>query len=65
VNTHEELPRFAVTRRRGGHSSVAARDFLKQLERETSPQVVQRVVLQADRLNVKAQLVKGTLLDEG
>jgi outer membrane protein TolC len=33
-------------------------DFLKQLERETNQQAVQRVVLQADRLNVRAQLVQ-------
>jgi outer membrane protein TolC len=33
-------------------------DFLKQLERETNQQVVQRVALRADQLNVKAQLVQ-------
>jgi outer membrane protein TolC len=33
-------------------------DFLKQLERETNQQVLQRVALQADQLNVKAQLVR-------
>jgi outer membrane protein TolC len=33
-------------------------DFLRQLDRETSQQVVQRVALQADLLNVKAQLVQ-------
>jgi len=33
-------------------------DFLRQLDRETSQQVVQRVALQADSLNVKAQLVQ-------
>jgi outer membrane protein TolC len=33
-------------------------DFLKQLDRETSRQVVQRMALQADLLNVKAQLVQ-------
>ena len=33
-------------------------DFLKQLDRETGQQVVQRTALQADLLNVKAQLVQ-------
>jgi outer membrane protein TolC len=33
-------------------------DFLRQLDRETSQQAVQRVVLQADLLNVKAQLIQ-------
>jgi len=33
-------------------------EFLKQLERETNQQVVQRVALQADHLNVKTQLVQ-------
>ena len=33
-------------------------DFLKQLDRETGQQVVQRVALQAELLNVKAQLVQ-------
>ena len=33
-------------------------DFLKQLERETSQQVLQRVALRADQLNVTAQLVR-------
>src|SRR6476620_8601718 len=33
-------------------------DFLRQLDRETSQQVVQRAALQADSLNVKAQLVQ-------
>jgi outer membrane protein TolC len=33
-------------------------DFLKQLDRETSQQVVQRTALRADLLNVKAQLVQ-------
>jgi outer membrane protein TolC len=37
------------------HATV---DFLRQLQRETSQQAVQRVVLQADLLNVKAQLVQ-------
>jgi outer membrane protein len=36
----------------------AAVDFLRQLDRETSQQVVQRVALQADLLNVKGQLVQ-------
>src|SRR5262249_45147464 len=33
-------------------------DFLKQLDRETNQQVLQRVALQADQLTVKAQLVQ-------
>ena len=33
-------------------------DFLQQLDRETSQQAVQRVALQADLLNVKAQLTQ-------
>jgi outer membrane protein TolC len=33
-------------------------DFLRQLDRETGEQVVQRVALQADLLNVKAQLAQ-------
>jgi outer membrane protein len=33
-------------------------DFLKQLERETKQQVLQRVALQADELRVRAQLVQ-------
>ena len=33
-------------------------DFLKQLDRETSQQVIQRTALQGDLLNVKAQLVQ-------
>src|SRR5262249_15656102 len=33
-------------------------DFLKQLERETNQQVLQRVALQADQLHVKAQRIQ-------
>src|SRR5262249_23768465 len=33
-------------------------DFLKQLDRETNQQAIQRVALQADSLTVKAQLVE-------
>jgi outer membrane protein len=42
----------------GRRTFQATVDFLRQLDRETSQQVVQRVVLQADLLNVKAQLVQ-------
>jgi outer membrane protein TolC len=36
----------------------ASVDFLRQLQRETDQQVIQRVALQADGLNVKAQLAR-------
>jgi outer membrane protein len=42
----------------GKRSLQATVDFLRQLDRETSQQVVQRVAMQADLLNVKAQLVQ-------
>jgi outer membrane protein TolC len=42
----------------GSITLQATVDFLRQLDRETSQQVVQRVALQADLLNVKAQLVQ-------
>ena len=42
----------------GRHTLQATVDFLRQLERETNHQVVQRVALQVDRLNVRAELVK-------
>src|SRR5262245_14802580 len=45
----------AESGRRALQSTV---DFLKQLDRETSQQTVQRVALQADLLAVKAQLVQ-------
>ena len=45
----------AESGRRTLHTTV---DFLQQLDRETSQQVVQRVALQSDLLAVKAQLVQ-------
>jgi len=42
----------------GRRTLQAAVDFLKQLERETDQQAVQRVALRADQLNVRAQRVK-------
>src|SRR4029450_12687632 len=42
----------------GRRTLRATVEFLSQLDRETSQQVVQRVALQADLLNVKAQLVQ-------
>jgi outer membrane protein len=42
----------------GRRTLQATVDFLKQLERETTRQVVQRVALQVDQLNVRAELVK-------
>jgi len=42
----------------GRRTLQASVDFLKQLQRETNQQVLQRVALQADGLNVKAQLAQ-------
>src|SRR5262245_21182914 len=42
----------------GRRTLQATVDFLKQLDRETHQQTVQRVALQADLLTVKAQLVQ-------
>jgi outer membrane protein len=42
----------------GRRTLQAAVDFLRQLDRETSQQTIQRVALQADLLSVKAQLVQ-------
>jgi outer membrane protein TolC len=50
---------YAIAHAESGRKTLQATvDFLKQLERETSQQVVQRVALHADQLHVKAQLVQ-------
>src|SRR5262245_6898721 len=50
---------YAIAQAEGGRKALAVMvDFLRQLDRETGQQVVQRVALQADLLNVKAQLVQ-------
>ena len=50
---------YGIAQAESGRRTLRATvDFLKQLEHETNQQVVQRVALQADRLNVKAQLVQ-------
>jgi outer membrane protein len=50
---------YGIARAESGKTTLRATvDFLRQLDRETSQQVVQRVALQADLLNVKAQLVQ-------
>jgi outer membrane protein TolC len=50
---------YGVAQAESGRITLQATvDFLRQLNRETSQQVVQRVALQADLLNVKAQLVQ-------
>src|SRR5262245_5760631 len=42
----------------GRRTLQAAVDFLKELDRETNQQTIQRVALQADLLTVKAQLIQ-------
>ena len=50
---------YGIAQAESGKTTLRATvDFLRQLHRETSQQVVQRVALQADLLNVKAQLVQ-------
>jgi outer membrane protein len=50
---------YGIAQAESGRTTLRATlDFLQQLDRETSQQVVQRVALQADSLNVKAQLVQ-------
>ncbi len=50
---------YGIAQAESGRTTLRATlDFLRQLDRETSQQVVQRVALQADSLNVKAQLVQ-------
>ena len=50
---------YGIAQAESGKTTLqAAVDFLSQLDRETSQQVVQRMALQADLLNVKAQLVQ-------
>ena len=50
---------YGIAQAESGRRTLQATvDFLKQLEQETNRQVVQRVALQADRLNVRADLVK-------
>jgi outer membrane protein TolC len=50
---------YGIVQAESGRRALQATvDFLKQLERETSQQVVQRVALRADQLHVNAQLVQ-------
>jgi outer membrane protein len=50
---------YGIAQAESGRRTLQATvDFLKQLERETSQQVVQRIALHADQLHVKAQLVQ-------
>jgi outer membrane protein TolC len=50
---------YGIAQAESGKTTLQATvDFLRQLDRETGEQVVQRVALQADLLNVKAQLVQ-------
>jgi outer membrane protein TolC len=50
---------YGIAQAESGRTTLRATlDFLQQLDRETSQQVVQRVALQADSLNIKAQLVQ-------
>jgi len=50
---------YGIAQAESGKATLQATvDFLKQLDRETSQQVVQRIALQADLLNVRAQLVQ-------
>src|SRR5262249_49902626 len=50
---------YGIAQAESGRRTLRATvDFLKQLERETSQQVVQRVALPADHLNIKAQLIQ-------
>jgi len=50
---------YGIAQAESGRKTLQATvDFLGQLDRETSQQAVQRVALQADVLNVKAQLIE-------
>jgi outer membrane protein len=50
---------YGIAQAESGKTTLQATiDFLRQLDHETSQQAVQRVALQADLLNVKAQLVQ-------
>jgi outer membrane protein len=50
---------YGIVEAESGRATLQATvDFLRQLDRETGEHVVQRVALQADLLNVKAQLVQ-------
>jgi outer membrane protein TolC len=50
---------YGIAQAESGRRTLRATvDFLAQLDRETNQRVVQRVALQADLLNVKAQLVQ-------
>ena len=50
---------YGIAQAESGRKTLQATvDFLRQLDRETSQQAVQRVALQADVLNVKAQLIE-------
>ena len=50
---------YGIAQAESGKATLQATiDFLRHLDRETGEQVVQRVALQADLLNVKAQLVQ-------
>src|SRR5215470_4996820 len=50
---------YGIAQAESGRSTLQATvDFLRQLDRETSQQVAQRVALQADLLSVKAQLIQ-------
>lgn len=50
---------YGIAQAESGKTTLQATvDFLRQLNRETDDQVMQRVALQADLLNVKAQLVQ-------
>ena len=50
---------YGIAQAESGKATLQATvDFLRQLDRETGEQVVQRVALQADLLKVKAQLVE-------
>jgi outer membrane protein TolC len=58
VNEVRRLYYSMVQAESGKTMLLATVDFLRQLQRETSQQAVQRVVLQADLLNVNAQLIQ-------
>jgi outer membrane protein TolC len=50
---------YGIVQAESGRRTLRATvDFLEQLERETNQQVVQRVALKADQLQVKAQLLQ-------
>jgi outer membrane protein TolC len=50
---------YGIARAESGKATLQATiEFLKELDRETSQQVLQRVALQADLLTVRAQLVQ-------